>query len=310
MIGRLIVPVVVASSMVLGGELSAQQVRTVVQNGIGFCLFDFHDGGTENNIPLIYFHGTSSSKVEPQLVLQQIREKKRTVISFDRPGYGDSDPVSFQSLDDYGLWLEKKLLPTIEKLLGFKPQKYDLVSVSGGALYSLKTAQLMPERIRRVSVLSAGLFARPVGGEGQYERVRRFAARRPLISNSIVRFGKRHLDLMQTLSSQKLSAPDREFSQTHGQLGKRIYVDATKRGAEGIVQDARLQLNDVSYARPLGQGIEVQLWNGTCDQTISTASTRLLAEKLGIEMNLISDEGHLSCLPPAFDRSVLASDAE
>lgn len=294
----------------------SQQPQIIVKNQIGFCIFDYADKdalkkdaslkGSSKDIPIIYFHGTSSSKLEPHVVLEQIKQKKRTVIAFDRPGYGATAFVKFNSLDDYVRWCKQKLMPTIEDILGYKPPVYDLVSVSGGALYSLRTAQAIPQRIRKVSVLSAGLFARPVGQEGHYERARRLAARRPRVAHLIVGFGNRHLDLMQSITAQKFSSPDRQFAACHAQLAKQLYVDATKQGACGLIQDARLQLCDTSYAKPLPKGIAVEIWNGSCDNTISVASAKLLAQRTGVQLQIVENEGHLSSLPITFGNSVVS----
>ena len=249
----------------------AQQARTVVENQIGFAVFDFFEGEDQDNVPIIYFHGTSSSKIEPYILLDQIKQKKRTVIAFDRPGYGDTKYVAFASLDEYVLWCKKHLIPTVESVLGYRPEKFDLVSVSGGALYSLRTACALPDRVRKVSVLSAGLFARPVGGEGRYEKVRRLAARRPIVVNILVKVGNRNLGMMKTISAQKLSEPDRAFADSHFEIGKKVYVDATKYGANGIVQDARLQLYDTSYATPLPK--DVFAWKTARTNSYSSLSS-------------------------------------
>lgn len=279
--------------------------RVQVRNGIGFAVFEFGESSSKNEIPILYFHGTSSSKLEPLVVLEQIKKLKRTVIAFDRPGYGNSTLVEFRSLNDYDRWAQAKLFPAVEKVLGYRPQKYDLVSVSGGALYSLHTARAMPQQVRKLSVLSAGLFARPVGGEGKYEKARRLAARRPRIAEMIVRAGKRNLDLTQSISSKKFSEPDRRFAECNKELAKKLYQDATKCGAMGIVQDARLQLCDTSYAQPVPKQVLVEFWNGACDNTVSNASAKLLAERVGMELNIIQNEGHLSSLPISFGQSVL-----
>lgn len=283
----------------------AQQHRVLKKNGIGLSVYDYSDPKDKDVIPILYFHGTSSSKREVELVKDLVRSKQRLLIAFDRPGYGDSDGFYFGSLDDYVTWSEKKLFPAVQQVIGFKPDKYDLVSVSGGAPYALRTCQADPTRIRKVSILSAGLFARPVGGEGNYERARRFAVRRPRIADLIVAVGNLNVPLSQTIAQKKYSGPDKKFAQCHSDLANRIFVDATRSGARGIVQDSRIQLCDTSYAKPVPKGIAFEIWNGSCDETVSLASAKLLAEKTGIELNVIQNEGHLSSLPISFAKSVI-----
>lgn len=282
-----------------------KRLRTEIVSGIAFSIFDFYEGDPASSIPILYFHGTSSSRIEPRAILEQIKRKKRTVISFDRPGYGLSDPVPFDSLDDYVRWSDEKLLPAVEKILGFKPAAYDLVSMSGGAQYCLRTAQRIPDRVRKVSLISAGLFARPAGQEGAFERARLLAANRPRIAQWIARTGYRNPDFANSFAARKYSLPDLHFTECNWDLARDLYLEASRQGACGMTQDARLQLCDTSYARPLPKNIQVEMWNGACDQTISQVTAKLLADRIGVQIRTVQNEGHLSVLPIAFEQSVL-----
>lgn len=288
--------------------ISGQDYQCSIVNGIGFATFDYATTRDETNVPIIYFHGTSSSKLEPLMVLDQIKKKKRTLIAFDRPGYGDSNFVHFQSLKDYDRWAQTHLIPAIESCLGYKPTQFDLVSVSGGAQYSLRMAHVIPNRVRRLSLISAGLFGHPVGGEGSYERTRRFAVRRPVLSDAIIRFGRNHPEITQAISSKKFSEPDKKFAEANKSLWNQILTDATKQGINGIRQDARMQLCDTSYAAPIADCIQKDFWNGTCDNTISTASAKLLSQKTNISVNFIKGQGHLSSIPISFEQTVLKNE--
>ena len=289
---------------------NGQHKRTIVEDGIGLSVYDYSDRDDENRIPIIYFHGTSSSKREPDLLVGQLKKKKRILVSFDRPGYGDSCSHYFGCLDDYDRWAKEKLLPAIEKALGYKPKRYDLVSMSGGAVFAMRTVHVLPKETRKISLLSAGLFARPVGGEGQYERARRLAVNRPRVARWIVKVANRNPELSRALSVKKFSAPDKAFAECHRELHVKLFVDATKCGEAGIVQDARLQLCDMSYAKPLPEGVKGEIWKGACDLTVSHESSKLLAKKTGIELTVIENEGHLSSLPLAFEKSVLSHEVE
>lgn len=274
-------------------------------NGVALTTFDYATNRDETNIPIIYFHGTSSSKLEPLVVLEHIKKKKRTLIAFDRPGYGDSKFVHFESLKDYDFWSQTHLIPAIETSLGYTPQQFDLVSVSGGAQYSLRMAQVVPNRVRKLSLISAGFFGRPVRGEGLYERTRRFAVRRPVLSDAIIQFARTNPKLTQAIAAKKFSEPDKRFSESRKSLWAQILLDATKQGAMGLRQDARMQLFDTSYATPLASSIVTEFWNGTCDNTISTKSAMLLSQKTNIPVNFVKNEGHLSSIPIGFEQSVL-----
>lgn len=283
----------------------SQEYDCAIINGVGLAKFDYATTRDETNIPIIYFHGTSSSKLEPLVVLEHIKAKKRTLIAFDRPGYGDSRIVHFQSLRDYECWAQTHLIPAIESWLGYSPKQFDLVSVSGGAQYSLRMAHVIPDRVRKLSLISAGLFGRPIGGEGLYERTRRFAVRRPVLSDAIIRFGRIHPELTQAISAKRFSEPDKRFSEARKTLWAQILFDATKQGAFGLRQDARMQLCDTSYAAPVTKSILTEFWNGTCDNTISTKSAMLLSQKTNIPVNFVKNEGHLSSIPIGFKQSVL-----
>src|SRR6478735_12800814 len=53
------------------------------------------EGGDLDGKPLVYFHGTPSCRLEPAFADDLAVELGIRLVSFDRPGYGESPPVPF-----------------------------------------------------------------------------------------------------------------------------------------------------------------------------------------------------------------------
>jgi pimeloyl-ACP methyl ester carboxylesterase len=78
-----------------------------------------------------------------------------SIVTFDRPGYGRSDPHKTRTLKTYA-----DDLISLADALGIP--HFFLVGVSGGGAYSLATAHKYPERVRGICLLGS------VGSKGDH----------------------------------------------------------------------------------------------------------------------------------------------
>jgi pimeloyl-ACP methyl ester carboxylesterase len=109
-------------------------------------------GGDPEGRALVYFHGTPSSRLETTYADDLCAELGIRLISFDRPGYGDSAaaPFSLSSIArDTGV---------LADALGVA--RFATVGQSGGGPFSLAAAAVLGDRVTRAGVASgAGPFA-------------------------------------------------------------------------------------------------------------------------------------------------------
>lgn len=103
--------------------------------------------GNPHGMPIFLLHGTPGSRIfglEDEPILE---EEGLRVITPDRPGYGQSDPLKNRTI--------KSFSRDVEELANYlNIEKFHVAGVSGGGPYTLACAQVLPDK-----VLSATLIA-------------------------------------------------------------------------------------------------------------------------------------------------------
>jgi pimeloyl-ACP methyl ester carboxylesterase len=100
--------------------------------------------GDPSGRPLVYFHGTPSCRLEPSFADALAAELGIRVVSFDRPGYGESParPFSLASI--------ARDTATVADALGI--ERFATTGQSGGGPFSLACAAVLGDRVTRVGV--------------------------------------------------------------------------------------------------------------------------------------------------------------
>jgi len=112
--------------------------------------------GDPDGRPVFLLHGTPGSRLGPHPRSAVLHRLGVRLISFDRPGYGESDRVAGRRVAD----VATDVL-TIADAYGLG--KFAVVGRSGGGPHALACAALLPERITKAAVL-VGLA--PQGADG------------------------------------------------------------------------------------------------------------------------------------------------
>ncbi len=105
--------------------------------------------GDPDGQPLVYFHGTPSCRLEPAFADADCSELGIRLISFDRPGYGESTPQPF------GLASVAGATATIADRLGL--DRFATLGQSGGGPFSLACAALLGDRVTRCGVAAGAV---------------------------------------------------------------------------------------------------------------------------------------------------------
>ena len=98
--------------------------------------------------PVVYFHGTASSRLEVKLLTELAHRAQLQVISVDRPGYGLSTFLPPKSLCDFAGDIN-----FLVDHLGI--ERFGVIGWSGGGAFALVYAALFPERLTRALVVGA-----------------------------------------------------------------------------------------------------------------------------------------------------------
>lgn len=106
--------------------------------------------GKPDGVPVLYFHGAPSSRLEPLLIGDDaIARLGLRLISPDRPGLGQSD---FQPKRGFSDWVQD--VTFLADALGLK--KFAVLGNSGGGGYAAVCAARIPERLQNVVIVSGG----------------------------------------------------------------------------------------------------------------------------------------------------------
>ena len=112
------------------------------------------EAGDLGGTPLIYFHGTPSSRLEPAFADALAAELGIRLVSFDRPGYGESQLVPFSLAS---IARDTGLVADALGIDGFATNGH-----SGGGPFSLACGAVLGDRVTRVGVTA---------GPGPYQEV-------------------------------------------------------------------------------------------------------------------------------------------
>jgi pimeloyl-ACP methyl ester carboxylesterase len=116
--------------------------------------------GEDGGFTVVHFHGTPGSRLDLDWADELVEAHRVRLITFDRPGYGRSEPSPFSLSSIAGLTLE------ICDRLGVS--RFAAMGMSGGGPFALATAAELPERVSAVGVASGpGPLQEVPGGLGE-----------------------------------------------------------------------------------------------------------------------------------------------
>jgi pimeloyl-ACP methyl ester carboxylesterase len=175
--------------------------------------------GSPSGAPLVLLHGTPGSRLQFQSLHAAATAHGVRVVTPERPGYGLSDPAPggvtyIGYADDLRQLLDHLELPTVT-----------LAGVSGGGGFALVAAIVLPERIRRLVLVSAGLPAPGAALRGMSPAVRMLlwlAARAPGLTGRL---------LASQASADLDSATSRLGRRSMPEADRRVFDDPTWRAS-------------------------------------------------------------------------------
>src|SRR6202050_3565685 len=199
--------------------------------------------GDPDGKPVFLLHGTPGSRRGPHPRAAGLGRLVIQLISFDRPGYGESDRLKGRQVTDAAADVQ-----AIADAYGLR--KFAIVGRSGGGPHALACSALLPERTTRAAVL-VGLAPQGADGLDWFDGMARsnvleFTA----ASNGyegIAAHTKRVADAIRADPASliarlqvELPAPDRRVMADHGIRSKLIetYAEAMRTSDYGWIDDA------------------------------------------------------------------------
>ncbi|RYY64269.1 MAG: alpha/beta fold hydrolase [Chitinophagaceae bacterium] len=267
-------------------------------DGRRLCYARFGDPAA---LPVLYFHGTPSSRLEPLLLEgfgyrldALLAEAGLQLISIDRPGMGGSDYRSGERYRSFAHDTEH-----LCAALGLPP--LPVLCWSGGGPYALAMAAQFPSRISSVHIVCG--FTRPfdkeilqqMGSNKWYFRAARYA---PFLLAPALHAVRRHGP--KRLPPQGISGlPWEDYHlldrpDTLGPMTRCTVREAARRGALGPIMEARAYYAHFPYrlaaiAQPL------HYWWGSRDMSVARAHAEAVEQYAPrATMHYRPGEGHLS----------------
>ena len=273
-----------------------QQVRLP-----GGRMFAYDEYGAPDGLPVFYFHGSPSSRLEWDLFGGETLANRLNirVIVPDRPGLGRS---AFQPGRQIGDWPHD----VVELANQLTLARFVVLGYSGGGPYAAACALKIPERLTRVGIVSGTApFEEPGLSDGIDPTSLRFmqlARTKPRLSRLTLRL----MGLMARFAPRQivkgamaaLPAPDQEMLNRPEFQGRFIAMirEALRAGPRGAQWDTALMIGSWDF-RPQDVRAAVYLWHGEMDRNAPIAMARYLAAAIpSCQSCFYSSEGHLSLI--------------
>ena len=273
-------------------------------------LFQLPDGrtlgyavyGPDDGQPVLYFHGTPSSRLEPLITLiydlplpSLLASNHLKLIAVDRPGMGTSaydENRTFSSFAADAAFLLQHL--GIERCA--------LLCWSGGGPYALAMAFLYPQLIHSLFIItgfSCSFSEEEVYGQMGWNKLYfKTAQAAPLVMHAALEVVK-HIKISTPISQGMYDLSHADYAYLKDVHKLNAFLDLTvkqalENGADGAIQEAALYFEPFPY-RLQEIGTPVHFWWGTEDFTVGYIHAKRMERELPhVVPHYKPGEGHLS----------------
>ena len=232
----------------------------------------YDDYGPLGGLPLFFLPGMPGSRLLARHAKRPADDFGFRIIALDRPGIGLSDPKPGRTIRDTA-----SDVADIADLLEF--DHFFVMGVSAGGPHALACAREMPERVRRVALVSSLAWPEGVGPPGQGHSAPQL--RRRALEGAGDGAGRPPPGFILREMEQASPPSDRRIL-ARPDVRKQLLAageEAFHPGTQAVVQEGRLTAGTWGF-RPADVVVEVLLWHGEQDLTVPVAAARALAADL------------------------------
>jgi pimeloyl-ACP methyl ester carboxylesterase len=245
--------------------------------------------GKSEGMPVFYFHGHGSSRLEPIMYGFNDKQFNVRLISIDRPGRGLSDFKENRTILE---WPED----VIELANNLNIQNFAVLGGSGGCPYALVCALKIPERLTYCGIVS-GLGPINLGLEGMdkgKQKELKLARNKPGLLTKFYKIIYKKIIKMKEQTTEELEKTFQKRSKNLPEPDKKIMVDPKKlalyvelmaepfrQGVDGVVHDIKLLSSDWGFKlEEIPSSIKIFLWHGELDTSVPVRMGRLVCEAI------------------------------
>lgn len=268
-----------------------QQITLRTNRTLGFAEF-----GNPSSYPIVYCHGSQSSRLEMHYDLSFATKFNLRIITIDRPGHGLSD------LNPTGTILSFTQ-DVIELMDHLNIELFSVVGMSAGSPFALGMAHSFPKRVNKVAIISG--FA-PFNSESkkflskEIKSMLTLAKSLPLVLRLMLKVQVKQLRKNPEKSLKGflkiMSAQDQKVLENKAviEIIKNMFTEAFRNGGNGVayeiskilVQDWGFNLADIK--------VPVKFWQGEEDYNVPHQWAKLMKQKIpNSELKIYPNEGHL-----------------
>ena len=256
----------------------------------------FAEYGNPAGFPILYCHGSQSSRLEMHYNLSFAKEKELRILTVDRPGHGISDFNPAGTI----LSFAQDLKVLTEKL---ELASYSVVGMSAGSPFALGFSYLFPEKIHKTGIISG--FA-PLTTESkkvlskEVKTMLSLAKSMPFLLKIFLKVQAKQLAIKpkKALNNflQIMSEPDQLVLKNEKvmEVIESMFKEAFRNGSQGVAYEiSTILVQKWGFELKEIKG-RVQFWQGKEDNNVPYQWAELMTNECRhSELKLYEDEGHL-----------------
>jgi pimeloyl-ACP methyl ester carboxylesterase/DNA-binding CsgD family transcriptional regulator len=276
------------------GNLPDKQSTILGKSKIGkqdYKVFKLEDGrnlaykeyGDLNGEPVFYFHSVFGSRLELSFNAQKISEQKAVrLIVMDRPGYGASDPDPETSFIH---WV-KDFVQLADHL---NIEKFTLAGYAIGSVYALACALKVPERVKRIAIISGGVapqsmsdFKNVIPMYRMNYRIARYMPKLYMLFSTIqIKGVLSDPDAFIKQLSKKVDRADSEILRSEAFRLAMIpaLAEGFRQGGKAFGRGVIELMHDWSF-KPSAIKTPIDIWHGTSDYHVPLVVAQRLSEQV------------------------------
>ncbi|MGB0934404.1 MAG: alpha/beta fold hydrolase [Lishizhenia sp.] len=256
----------------------------------------YSEYGDLNGFPVIYFHGSQSSRLEMHYDLSFASTHKIRIITIDRPGHGNSD---FNPNTTF-LNFAEDVAELTEQL---KLNTFSIAGMSAGAPFALAMCYRFPLKINKAAIISG--FA-PFNEENkkhlskQVKTLLQLAEKLPFLLRILLKIQVKQIKKNPEKSTQKfleiMSDADKEVLKNKQVIAviQKMFTEAFKNGYNGVAHEiSKLLVNDWEFNLQDNR-VSTSIWQGEKDNNVPLNWASYLNNEIpNSTLKTFKEEGHL-----------------
>ena len=256
------------------------------------------ENGCRDGRPVLVLHGAPGCRLARYSDSKILEARGIRQISYDRPGYGASDPLPGRSIGDAAGDIEAMLDAAGVARVG-------IIGTSGGGPHALAVASLLASRATLV-YCNVGVAPRQLLNEKFFEgmdpeNIRRFKsaeqprdrAHRELVADMDRILAAARDNPLDMIGGMRLPAADAAVMRRHAADIARTILEALRPGCWGYVDDLSAITRDWGFD-PRCARVPVIIEYGVQDVNVPASHGRWLADNIPGARVLVNQAGHLS----------------